>query len=161
MTTVERRADPLGSVVPGLPVVEAAADPAEEVLAQLGSSANGLTEFEAGRRFRLVGPNAVRSHHVQPLRILGRQLRNAVLILLGVTALVSFFLGQRADTIVIALILLASIGLGFVNELRAERAAEALHSQVKTPGRRHPGRPAHRDRRDPVGARRRRPGRSR
>jgi Cation transport ATPase len=131
MTTVERRADPLGSVVPGLPVVEAAADPAEEVLAQLGSSANGLTEFEAGRRFRLVGPNAVRSHHVQPLRILGRQLRNAVLILLGVTALVSFFLGQRADTIVIALILLASIGLGFVNELRAERAAEALHSRVK------------------------------
>ena len=131
MTTVERRADPLGSIVPGLPVVEAAAHPADEVLARLGSSTDGLTEFEAGQRLRFVGPNAVRSHHVQPLRILGRQLRNAVLILLGVTALVSFFLGQRTDTIVIALILLASIGLGFVNEFRAERAAEALHSQVK------------------------------
>jgi len=72
----------------------------------------------------------VRSHHVQPLRILGRQLRSAVLILLAVTAVISFFLGQRTDTIVIGIILLASIGMGFVNEYRAERATQALHSKV-------------------------------
>jgi P-type Mg2+ transporter len=66
---------------------------------------------------------------VQPLRILGRQLRSAVLILLTVTASISFFLGQRTDTIVIGVILVASVGLGFVNEYRAERATRALHSQ--------------------------------
>lgn len=72
----------------------------------------------------------MRSHHAQPLRILGGQLRSAVLILLAVTAFISFFLGKRTDTIVIGVILLASIGLGFVNEYRAERATDALHSRV-------------------------------
>lgn len=53
-----------------------------------------------------------------------------VLILLAVTAFISFVLGQRTDTVVIGVILLASVGLGFLNEYRAERATEALHSQV-------------------------------
>ena len=115
---------------PGLPVTEAASLDVEQVLARLGSGAGGLGVADAARRWAAVGPNAVRSHHVQPLRILGRQLRSAVLVLLGVTALISFFLGQHTDTIVIGIILAASVGLGFVNEYRAERATDALHSTV-------------------------------
>lgn len=113
-----------------MPVSEAAALPAAQVLDQLDSTPAGLDADEAGRRRALVGPNAVRTHHAQPLRILGRQLRSPVLILLAVTAFISFFLGQRTDTVVIGVILVASIGLGFLNEYRAERATQALHSQV-------------------------------
>ena len=43
----------------------------------------------------------------------------------------SFFLGERIQAIIIGVILLASIGLGFVNEYRAERASAALHSLVR------------------------------
>jgi len=111
-------------------VSEAAAAPAADVLSAVGSTPAGLDAAEAGRRLTLVGPNAVRTHHAQPLRILGRQLSSPVLILLAVTASISFVLGQRTDTVVIGVILLASIGLGFVNEYRAERATDALHSQV-------------------------------
>jgi P-type Mg2+ transporter len=114
----------------GVPVVEAAALPAGEVLDRLDSGTQGLAVDEAARRLRVLGPNAVRSHHAQPWRILGGQLRSPVLILLAVTATVSFFLGQRTDTVVIGVILLASLGMGFVNEYRAARATDALHSRV-------------------------------
>lgn len=114
----------------GVPVAEAAALPAGEVLDRLDSAAEGLAADEAARRLRVLGPNAVRTHHAQPWRILGRQLRSPVLILLAVTATVSFFLGQRTDTVVIGVILLASVGMGFVNEYRAARATDALHSRV-------------------------------
>ena len=62
--------------------------------------------------------------------MLGRQLRSPILILLIVTAATSLFLGDVTNSIVIGVILLVSIGLGFANEFRAERAAEALHSRV-------------------------------
>jgi Mg2+-importing ATPase len=52
------------------------------------------------------------------------------LILLVLTAAISFGLGQRTDASVIGVILAVSIGLGFRNEYRAERAAQALHSQI-------------------------------
>jgi len=72
----------------------------------------------------------VRTHHAQALRVLGRQLRSPVLVLLAVTAALSYVLGQRTDTVVIGVILLGSVGLGFLNEYRAERATDALHSSV-------------------------------
>ena len=112
-------------------VSEAAATSAAVVLERLNSAAARAHLHRGGSPARsCVGPNAVRTHRAQPLAILGRQLRSAVLILLAVTAFISFFLGQRTDTVVIGVILLASVGLGFVNEYRAERATEALHSQV-------------------------------
>ena len=56
------------------------------------------------------------------------QLRSSLLLLLAVTALASAFLGQVSDAVIIGVILVASVGLGFVNEYRAAKTAEALHS---------------------------------
>ncbi|MCU1536793.1 MAG: Mg(2+) transport ATPase, P-type [Humibacillus sp.] len=120
-----------GALIEGLSAVAAGSLPVTEALARLGTTAAGLTVAESSRRLLACGPNAVRTHHVRPLRILGRQLRSAILILLALTAAVSFALGQRNDTIVIGVILILSIGLGFANEYRAERATEALHSSVR------------------------------
>ncbi len=102
-----------------------------DVLSDLGSRPTGLSASEAALRLRRLGPNAVRSHHARALRVFGRQLKSAILLLLMVTAVISFFLGERADAVIIGGILTASVGLGFINEYRAERAAEALHSQVR------------------------------
>ncbi len=63
--------------------------------------------------------------------MLRRQLNNAVLLLLAGTAVLSAFLGDDTQSIIIGIILVVSIGLGFVNEYRAERATEALHSRVQ------------------------------
>ena len=109
---------------------QVAAAPVDEVLRWLDSSAAGLSSTEASARLTRYGPNAVRTHHVNALAVLGRQLRSAVLILLAGTAVVSFFLGDSVQAVIIGVILAASIGLGFVNEYRAERAAAELHAGV-------------------------------
>jgi P-type Mg2+ transporter len=124
-------APPSGSASLGLLAMDAAALTSAELLDRLGVTPGGLTAAEAAGRLTTCGPNAVRTHHARALGVLGRQLRSPLLILLAVTAVVAFFLGDRPDAVIIGVILVASVGLGFVNEYRAERAAEALHSRVR------------------------------
>ena len=109
----------------------AASSPVADVLRGLKTTANGLTSEEAARRLASVGPNAVRAHRARPWVVLGRQLKSPILILLFATAIVSAFLGDATNSVIIAVILVVSVGLGFVNEFRAERAADALHDQVR------------------------------
>ena len=120
-----------GTAVPSpLAVAEAAALGADDVLARLRTGTGGLPADEAARRLRVIGPNAVRSHRVRVLSVLASQLRSPLLLLLAATAIASAFLGQRSDAVIIGVILLASVGLGFANEYKAAKTAEALHSSI-------------------------------
>lgn len=107
-----------------------AAASVNQVLDWLDSSPTGLSTAQAAERLRRMGPNAIRTHHVSAWAVLARQFQNAVLIMLVVTAITSYLLGDRTDAIIIGIILVLSVGLGFVNEYRAEKTAESLHSQV-------------------------------
>ncbi|MGN6132136.1 MAG: magnesium-translocating P-type ATPase [Nocardioidaceae bacterium] len=113
-----------------VPADVAGTRPGAAVRARLAGSGTGLTEAEARRRASLVGPNAVRTHRAQALHVLVGQLRSPLLLLLTAAAAASYFLGQRTDAVIIVVILALSVGLGFVNEYRAEVAAEALHSRI-------------------------------
>src|SRR5690242_4825965 len=112
---------------PQSPVVEAGHATVTDVLAGLGSAADGLSEAAAAVRRARSGPNAVRTHRVSPLAVLGRQLRSPLLGLLLAAAVVSAGVGERIDAVVIGAILAVSVLLGFGNEYRAERAGAALH----------------------------------
>jgi P-type Mg2+ transporter len=118
--------------ITALSAASAAAMPAGAVVSALGTSADyGLSTAEAARRRAAVGANALRDHRARPLALLIRQFSSPLLILLMITAALSYVLGQRTDAVIIGLILAASVGLGFANEYRAERAAEALHESVQ------------------------------
>ncbi len=99
----------------------------EEALGQLHSQPGGLSNAEAMNRLRQHGPNELQAaHRISPWEILLEQFKNVlILILLGATIL-SLFLGHGIESIVIAVIVLFAVGLGFVQEYRAERAIEAL-----------------------------------
>ena len=112
-------------------LVDAARLPAEEVVTRLKSATSGLDAQEAAVRLRLFGPNAIRSHGARPLAILGRQLRNPLLILLAAATLTSLIVGQRTDAIIILAIVALSVGLGFINEYRSERVVESLHASIR------------------------------
>jgi P-type Mg2+ transporter len=114
-----------------LDLAAAAAIAPDKALDALASSRDGLSAAEAIRRLAIVGPNALRSHGTRGLAVLGRQLRNPLLVLLLAAALTSAFVGERTDALIIFLISGLSVGLGFLNEYRSERAVEALHSQLR------------------------------
>jgi Mg2+-importing ATPase len=110
-------------------VVSAASRSAADVLGELGVTAGmGLSSDEVARRQTEYGPNAVASHQARFLPVLWHQLRSPLLGLLLTAAVASYFVGERSDAVIIGVIVGVSIGLGFVNEYRAEKAAEALHS---------------------------------
>ena len=101
------------------------------MLRQLGVSADaGLSSAEVARRRAQYGPNAVTSHRARLWPVLWHQLRSPLLALLLTAAIASYFVGERSDAVIIGVIVALSVGLGFVNEYRAEKAAEALHDQI-------------------------------
>lgn len=108
-----------------------AARTADSLLVDLGSSVRGLTDEEAVRRLGIYGPNAVSSHRARALTVLWHQVSSPLLVLLLAAATLSFFVGQRSDALIIAVIVAVSVGLGFGNEFRAEKAAQAMHSQIR------------------------------
>ncbi|MFB7845197.1 magnesium-translocating P-type ATPase [Microbacterium sp. NPDC056052] len=108
-----------------------AAEDVTTVLSELGSGVHGLDPEEARARLERQGPNAIRGHRARPWRVLGRQVRSPIVLMLFATAVVAGFVGDATDAVVIGVILLISIGLGFVNEFRAERAADAMHDRLR------------------------------
>ncbi|MBK9927487.1 MAG: cation-translocating P-type ATPase [Anaerolineales bacterium] len=103
----------------------------DQAFAQLNSGETGLSQKEADTRLAQYGPNEIKAaHRVSPWEILFEQFKNVlILILLGATVL-SFFLGHGVESVVIAVIVLFAVGLGFVQEYRAERAIEALRQMA-------------------------------
>jgi Mg2+-importing ATPase len=114
----------------GLDVSAAGELPGEQVLRGLGVDPDGLSAGEARLRLARYGPNAVSTHRARLLLVLWHQLRSPLLGLLLAAAVASYFVGERSDAVIIGVIVALSVGLGFVNEYRAEKAAEALHSQI-------------------------------
>jgi Mg2+-importing ATPase len=91
----------------------------------------GMTSQEARRRLIAAGPNAIPARHARAFRLLLRQFRSPLLLLLLGASVLSASLGDTNDAMIIGVIVLLSAGLGFANEFRAARAAEALRDQIQ------------------------------
>ena len=134
MREVASPASPASLQRPALDLAAAARQPVGAVgavLGELGSTQAGLTADQAARRLATVGRNVLASHKVTAVGVLGRQLRNPLLILLLAAAGVAAATGDPTDGAIIAAIVGLSVGLGFINEYRSEVAVAALHAGIR------------------------------
>ncbi len=105
--------------------------PLADLLAQLGSSAAGLSAAESARRLEQFGPNVLRAQRQRGIVVeFLVRFRNPLVMLLLAAALISAFTGDPTSFVIIALIVLGSVTLDFVQEHRASRAAERLRESV-------------------------------
>jgi len=104
---------------------------AESVLTKLGSSISGLGKEEAQVRLAHYGPNQFRGEdRVSAWQILFDQFKNVLILILLVATLMSAYLGHVVEAIAITVIVLLAIGLGFVQEYRAQSAIKALQKMA-------------------------------
>ena len=103
----------------------------DEVFEILETEFCGLTEKEASQRLEEYGPNVFESgDKVSRLEILWAQLKNPLVLVLVVAAIISLIAGKNADAIVIAVVIVFNTLIGFFQEFQAEEALEKLLSQA-------------------------------
>ena len=112
-------------------VVDASSKNGEQVLVDLRTSLNGLTEDEAEERARTAGPNEIAQERKQGwlLRLL-KTTRNPLVILLTTLSIVSFLTGDARGGTVMAIMVALSVVLRFWQEVRADAAAQKLKAMI-------------------------------
>ena len=100
----------------------------DAAVAELKSDvANGLTDAEAARRLAEHGQNKLPTESgASLLQVIISQFTNLMMIILIAAAVISYFLGDVKDVVVILVIVLLNAALGTYQEYQAEQALAAL-----------------------------------
>jgi len=100
---------------------------ADEALAALAVTRDGLAAAEARRRRERFGPNRLRSLERRGIwSILWDQVKSLIMLLLLAALVVSLAFGQTIEAIAIAAVIVLNTAIGFVTEWRAVRSMESL-----------------------------------
>jgi Ca2+-transporting ATPase len=101
--------------------------PVAEVLAQLGSAANGLSAQEVAIRLAANGPNALPETKRRKLSaVVLRQFASPLIYILFIAAAIAFIVGKSGDAAVILVVVILNALIGAFQEGRAERSMETL-----------------------------------
>jgi Mg2+-importing ATPase len=120
-----------GKAASGKVLGEVACLSPEAALQRLSSTAAGLTPDQVDVRLRSTGPNRVarQARHTILGELVGRSINPLNLLLLSL-ATASYFLGDQRAAIVIAVMVILSISLSFIQEHRSNNAADKLQRLV-------------------------------
>ncbi len=105
---------------------------ASDVLESLGASPAGLSEAEAAQRLARVGPNRLHAaKRTGSAVLLATQFKSPITLILVAAAILSFFLHDTTNAIIILGIVAASAVLGFFQERGATQAVAKLLDLVR------------------------------
>jgi len=105
---------------------------ATEVITQLGTTQNGITDKESGARLVKYGRNTF--HNKEKINVISlflKQFLSPLIFLLLGAGILTFILSEWIDTTVIALALLLNVTLGFYHEYHAENTLDKLKTYIK------------------------------
>jgi magnesium-transporting ATPase (P-type) len=99
----------------------------------LHTSLQGLSSEVAASLRASYGPNeVVREKKLAVFRQFIAQFKNPLIIILLLAAVLSVFLGEFVDAIIIIVIVFLSVCIDFFQEYRAERSVELLRKKIST-----------------------------
>ncbi|MET6996742.1 magnesium-translocating P-type ATPase [Chitinophaga defluvii] len=107
--------------------------PLEEIQRQIGYLPGGLSTDVAHYRLDKYGFNEITSEKpLSPWLRLWRNLKNPLVILLGILGVVSMMTGDIRSMILIFIMVILGVVLRYVQEMRADKAADKLKALVST-----------------------------
>ena len=105
--------------------------PSQVVIEQLQTSSQGLASGEAQNRLQVYGPNILSTKkRYDALALLAGQFKSPIVLILIFAAILSFFLHDSVDALIILAIVIVSGLLGFWQERGAATAVEKLLALV-------------------------------
>ncbi len=105
--------------------------PITEISQLLNTSPKGLHAAAATQRLSEEGKNEIKDVKKKTIaQMLLHQVTDFMIIILIAAAIISGFIGDVTDTIIILVIVVLNALVGFIQEYRAEKAMEALKSMV-------------------------------
>jgi P-type Mg2+ transporter len=103
-----------------------------ELLSQLQTTNEGINQDEAEDRIRRYGPNVIRKRRsTDVITLIFGQFKSPLTLILVFAAILSFFLQQPVNGVIVISIVIVSAGLGFWQEYGAVNAVESLISIVQ------------------------------
>jgi len=107
-----------------------------EIYRRLGTTEQGLSTAAADETGKRAGPNELKEDKRQGvIRMLLAQLKDAMILILMIAAVISGIIGDLTDTLVILVIVLLNAVIGFSQEYRAGKAMQALKKMAVTQAR--------------------------
>jgi Mg2+-importing ATPase len=112
-------------------LLEKARADTDTVLKELGSQLDGLSEAEADSRLKQFGTNEIaREKRQSALMRLMTNIMNPLVLLLLALGVLSYLTGDLRAMVVIFVMVVLGVVLRFVQEMRADNAAEKLKAMV-------------------------------
>jgi Mg2+-importing ATPase len=105
--------------------------PPDQLWQELQSSASGLSQGEAEQRLEKFGQNVLKARQeLTPLKLFLNQFKSPIMLILIFATLMSAFLQDWPDAIIILFIVFGSAILSFVQENNAHNAADKLRAEL-------------------------------
>lgn len=104
----------------------------EEVLKELNTSNEGLTDKEVQKRIELYGKNTLpKKKRKTYLQVFLSEFKNPIVYILFITMILSFIIGEYIDAIFILLVVLLDALVGSIQEYKSSKKEEELTNLIK------------------------------